>query len=208
MVTVEQIKELRGQTGAGVSAVREALEHSNGNTEEAIKYLREKGIAKGEKRKDKVAKNGTLGVYIHNNNKLVVVVEVASETDFAANTPDMQKFAKELAMHIAAVNPLYITVESIDEKTMQVERDAAQSGLEGKPENIKESIINGKLEKFYKEVVLLKQDFFVDETKTVGDALNEMIAKIGEKIQITQFYRVKVTEAPTCTTIFANPTEE
>lgn len=202
MITVEQIKELRSMTGAGVSSVKEALEHSKGDTDEAIKYLREKGIAKGEKRKDKVAKNGTLGVYIHNNNKLVVVVEVASETDFAANTPEMQKFAKDLALHIAAVNPLYVSVEAIDEATLNNEKEIANSGLEGKPENIKESIINGKLEKFYKETVLLKQDFFVDETKTVEDALNEMVAKIGEKIQITQFYRVKVTESPTCSTIF------
>lgn len=204
MITVEQIKELRSLTGAGVSSVKEALENSNGNTEEAIKYLREKGIAKGEKRKDKVAKNGTLGVYIHNNNKLVVVVEVASETDFAANTPDMQKFAKDLAIHIAAVNPLYVSVEAIDEATLNNEKEAASQGLEGKPENIKESIVNGKLEKFYKETVLLKQPFFVDESKTVEDALNDMVAKIGEKIQITQFYRIKVTEAPTCSTIFTN----
>lgn len=208
MITIDQIKELRERTGAGVGSVREALESTNGDVEAAIKYLREKGIAKGEKRKDRVASNGTLGTYIHNNNRLVVVVEVACETDFAANSEDMRKFAKDLAIHIAAVNPKYVSVESIDAETMKTEKEAAEQGLEGKPENIKASIIQGKLEKFYKESVLIKQTFFVDESRTVEDALNDMIGKIGEKIQITQFYKIQVSENPVMSTVFQSDSEE
>ncbi len=207
MISIEQIKELRERTGAGVGSVREALESTNGDVEAAIKYLREKGIAKGEKRKDKVASNGILGTYIHNNNKLVVVVEVACETDFAANGEDMKKFARDLAIHIAAVNPKYVSVEAVDAETLKTEKEAAEQGLEGKPENIKESIIQGKLDKFFKETVLLKQSFFVDESRTVEDALNDMISKIGEKIQITQFYKVQVSQNPVISTIFGGSTE-
>ena len=202
MITIEQIKELRERTGAGVGSVREALEASKGDTEAAIKYLREKGIAKGEKRKDRVASNGTLGTYIHTNSKLVVVVEIACETDFAANSEDMRKFAKDLAIHIAALGTKYVNIESIDSATLETEKEAAQQGLEGKPENMKESIMNGKLEKFYKETVLLKQQFFVDESKTVEDAINDMVGKIGEKVQITQFYKIQVSENPVVSTVF------
>ena len=207
MISIEQIKELRERTGAGVGSVREALEATNGDLDAAIKYLREKGIAKAEKRKDRVATNGILGTYIHNNNKLVVVVEVACETDFAANSEDMGKFAKDLAIHIAAVSPKYVSVEAVDEETLNTEKEAAQQGLEGKPENIKASIVQGKLDKFFKETVLLKQSFFVDEARTVEDALNDMISKIGEKIQITQFYKVQVSQNPVISTIFGGSTE-
>lgn len=194
MATIQEIKELRALTGAGVNAVREALEATNGNVDESIKYLRSKGMAKAEKRKGKVAEHGILGTYVHSNNKFVVVVEVACETDFAAKSEDMVKFAKDLALHIAAVNPKYVNVDSIDKDVLEREKVAAEEGLEGKPENIKQTIIDGKLEKFYKENVLLKQNFFSDESKKVEDLLNEMLAKIGEKIEITYFYKFAVGE--------------
>lgn len=194
MATIQEIKELRALTGAGVNAVREALEATNGNVDESIKYLRSKGMAKAEKRKGKVAEHGILGTYVHSNSKFVVVVEVACETDFAAKSEDMVKFAKDLALHIAAVNPKYVNVDSIDKDVLEREKAAAEEGLEGKPENIKQTIIDGKLEKFYKENVLLKQNFFSDESKKVEDLLNEMLAKIGEKIEITYFYKFAVGE--------------
>lgn len=194
MVTVDQIKELRAITGAGVNAIREALASSGGDVDGAVKYLREKGIAKGEKRKDKAVAQGILGTYIHSNSKLVVVVEVGCETDFAAKGDAMRQFAQDLALHIAAVNPKYVSIESIDEVTHTNEKELAEKGLEGKPDNVKETIIQGKLDKFYKETVLLKQQLFTDETKTVEDYLNEMVAKIGEKIQITKFYKIQVAE--------------
>lgn len=194
MATIQEIKELRALTGAGVNSVREALEATNGNIEESIKYLRSKGMAKAEKRKGKVAEHGILGTYVHSNSKFVVVVEVACETDFAAKSEDMVKFAKDLALHIAAVNPKYISVDSIDKDVLEREKASAEEGLDGKPENIKQTIIEGKLEKFYKENVLLKQNFFSDESKKVEDLLNEMLAKIGEKIEITYFYKFAVGE--------------
>ena len=194
MATIEEIKELRKITGAGINPVREALEISKGNFEEAVKYLRSKGMAKAAKRKGKVAENGILGVYVHSNHKFTVVVEVACETDFAAKSEDMMKFANDLALHIAAVNPKYINVESIDEKVLSDEKALAQEGMENKPEEIKKNIIEGRLQKFYKENVLTNQNFFGDESKTVEDLLNEMVAKIGEKIEITYFYKFNVGE--------------
>ncbi len=194
MVTIDQIKELRNLTGAGVGAVREALETTNGDINEAVKFLRAKGLAKASKRKGKAAEHGVLGTYIHNNNKFVVVVEVACETDFAAKSEDMIKFANDLAVHIAAVNPKYISISSIDKDTLATEVSAAETGLDNKPDEIRKTIITGKLEKFYQEVVLLKQYLFTDETKTVEDYQNEMVAKIGEKIEITQFYKFQVGE--------------
>lgn len=206
MVTIDQIKELRTITGAGVGAVREALETTNGDVTEAIKFLRAKGLAKAGKRKGKVAEHGILGTYIHSNKKFVVVVEVACETDFAAKSEDMNKFASDLAVHIAAVNPKYISVSSIDKDTLANELAAAESGLDNKPDEIRKTIINGKLEKYYQEVVLLKQTLFTDESKTVEDYQNEMVAKIGEKIEITQFYKFQVGEPVVSNT--AAPEEE
>ena len=194
-ITIDQIKELRNQTGAGVGAVRDALEASKGDMKEAIKYLRLKGLAKATKRQGNAVENGILGTYVHSNNKVVVVVEVACETDFAAKSEDMSKFAKDIALHIAAVSPKYVAVESIDEDTLAGELKVAEQGTDNKPEEIRKAIIDGKLDKFYQENVLIKQKLFTDETKTVGDYLNEMVAKIGEKIQITQFIKMQVSEA-------------
>ncbi|MFS8131284.1 MAG: elongation factor Ts [Candidatus Dojkabacteria bacterium] len=194
-ITLDQIKELRQRSGVGVNAVREALTAAEGDMDKAVKYLREKGMAKAEKRKGKVAENGIIGTYVHPNKKVVVVVEVACETDFAAKSEEFNKFASDIALHIAAVSPKYVTIKSIDKNTLAGELTAAEQGLEDKPENIRKTIIDGKLEKFYKETVLLKQPLFSDESKTVGDYLNELIAKTGEKIQITQFHKFQVSES-------------
>jgi elongation factor Ts len=194
MITLDQIKELRQRTGVGVNSVREALEHSKGDMDAAVKYLREKGIAKADKRKDRTATNGVLGTYIHPNNKVVVVVEVAVETDFAAKSEDVQKFAKDLALHIAAVSPKHISIDAVNKDILAAELKVAEQGLEDKPENVRKTIIDGKLEKFYKETVLLKQTLFTDESKTVGDYLSELLAKVGEKIEITQFHRFQVAD--------------
>jgi len=194
MISIDQIKDLRNLTGAGVNSVREALEKSNGDNKEAIKYLREKGLAKAIKRKGNVASNGILGTYIHPNNKVVVVVEVACETDFAAKSEDMLRFAKDVALHIAAVTPKFVSLETIDEDTLASELSLAEQGTDNKPEEIRKTIIEGKLQKFYQETVLLKQKFFSDDSKTIEDYLNEMIIKIGEKIEITQFSKFQVGE--------------
>jgi elongation factor Ts len=194
--TIEQIKELREKTGAGVNAVREALEVSKGDLEEALKFLRKKGVAKAEKRKDKVAEQGIFGTYVHTNNKVVTVVEVNCETDFAAKSEDMLNFANDIALHVAAVNPLYIKPEDIPAEESDKVKQTFEKELEGKPEEIKENILKGKMEKYYAEAVLLKQNFFSDDSKTVEDHLNELIAKIGEKIAIKSFTKFEIAQKP------------
>ncbi|MCA9380763.1 elongation factor Ts, partial [Candidatus Dojkabacteria bacterium] len=149
MATMEEIKNLRNETGAGINAVREALKESNGDMEAAKKYLRQKGVAKAEKRKDRTAANGVLGVYIHGNGKVVTVVEVSCETDFAAKSPDMKKFADDLALQVAAANPEFITVDGVSKEKIAELNDTFTKELEGKPENIKENILKGKMEKYY-----------------------------------------------------------
>lgn len=194
--TIEQIKELREKTGAGVNSVREALEVSKGDLEEALKFLRKKGVAKAEKRKDKVAEQGIFGTYVHTNNKVVTVVEINCETDFAAKSEDMLEFANDIALHVAAVNPLYIKPEDIPTKESEKVKQTFEKELEGKPEEIKENILKGKMEKYYAEAVLLKQNFFSDDSKTVEDHLNELIAKIGEKIAIKSFTKFEIAQKP------------
>lgn len=194
MATIEEIKKLRDMTGAGINAVREALKETGDNTEAALKYLRQKGMAKAEKRKDRTTANGILGVYIHSNNRVVTVVEVGVETDFAANSEDMKKFANQMALQVAAANPEFITEDGIDKKTMEALKDEYTKDLDGKPEEVKEKIMQGKLEKYYKTAVLMKQDLFTDDSKTVEDAINELVAKIGEKIEIKSFSKFEVAQ--------------
>ncbi len=194
MASMEEIKSLRNETGAGINAVREALEVSKGDIEEAKKFLRQKGVAKADKRKDKTAANGILGVYIHSNNRVVTVVEVGCETDFAAKSPDMTKFANDLALQVAAANPEFLNVEGVSEKKLTELKDTFEKELEGKPDNIKENIMNGKMEKYYAESVLMKQKLFVDEDRTVEDYLNEMVTKIGEKIEVRSFSKFEVAQ--------------
>lgn len=197
MATIEEIKELRERTGAGVNAVREALDSSKGDLEEAMRYLRKKGVAKADKRKDKQALNGVLGTYVHANNKLVVVVEVACETDFAAKNEVMIEFANQMALQIAAMNAEFITEEDVSEDAKTKLRETAEKDLAGKPEEVKEKIIEGKMQKYFEEVVLLNQPLFTDDSKAVKDLLDELVAKIGEKIEISRFVKVAVADAPT-----------
>ncbi len=194
MATVEQIKKLRDMTGAGVNSVREALDTSGDDLEKALAFLRQKGMAKSEKRKDRAASNGVLGTYIHSNNRVVVVVEVNCETDFAAKSADMLKFANDIALQVAATNPRFISVESIPENILNEEKETYLKDLEGKPEEVKTKILDGKLEKFYSETVLMKQVLFTDESKTVEDYLSEMLGKIGEKIVVKSFTKFEVAQ--------------
>lgn len=199
--TLDQIKELRTLTGAGVGSVREALEVSAGDTEKAIQYLREKGLAKSVKRAGKNAENGMFGVYVHPDNRAVVVVEVACETDFAAKSPDMVKFAQEIAVHIVASTTEYVNVESIPAEVLEKEKAVFMTELEGKPAEMAEKILEGKLQKFYKDTVLTYQPLFQDETKIVQDHLNELVAKIGEKIEITRFIKMKINSTTSMSNI-------
>ena len=191
-ITIEQIKELRERTGAGVGAVKEALEHAQGDNDKAIQYLREKGLAKAAKRAGKQADNGVLGIYVHGDNRMSVIVEVATETDFAARSEDVRKFANDIALHIAANEVQYASVENIPEDIIESEKATFAADVAGKPAEIAEKIIAGKLEKFYADNVITYQTLFTDETKTVQDYMNELVAKVGEKIEITRFVKIKI----------------
>lgn len=194
MATIEEIKKLRDLSGAGINVVREALKETGEDFEAAMKYLRQKGMAKADKRKGNDAKNGILGVYVHTNNSVVVVVEVGCETDFAAKSEDMKKFANDVALHVAAVNPEFITEDSITDEKKSELKDELDKQLEGKPEEIKAKMLEGKISKYSEDKVLLKQKLFSDDSKTIEDYINELVAKIGEKVEIRQFSKFEVAQ--------------
>jgi elongation factor Ts len=187
-ITLDQIKELRTKTGVGIQAVKQALEKSDGDMEKAVVYLREQGIAKAAKRADKATNNGMIGHYIHGN-KIGVMVEFLTETDFACSSDKMQELSKNICMHIAAQSPEYISIEDIPEDVIEREKKIYSKDLEGKPDNIKEKILEGKLAKFYEELVLMEQPFVKDEDKKVKDLMNEYIAALGEVVKINRFIR-------------------
>lgn len=197
-ITLEMIKDLRTKTGAGINNVKEALEISQGDTEKALVYLREKGLAKAVKRADKRAENGYIYAYIHGEGSLGVMVEMNSETDFAARSPKFRELAKEIALQIAASNPEYISIENIPADIMQREKEIAMKDLDSKkPQNIADKIIEGKLQKFYEDFVLLEQRYFKDESKTINDLINDSVAALGEKIEVGRFCRMKIASNTT-----------
>lgn len=200
MATLDQIKELRNATGAGIVAVKEALEKSDGDFDKAVVYLREKGVAKAAKRSGKSADHGFIASYIHGEGTIGVMVELNSETDFTARNDKFRKLANELALHIAAANPKYIRREDIPEDELKAEKEIAAKDVDdNKPEEIKEKIVEGKLGKFYEQVVLMDQKYVRDDSKTISDLMNENIAAIGEKIEIGRFTRFEISaEANTC----------
>lgn len=193
-VTLDQIKELRSRTGVGINACKTALTEANGNLDKAAELLRKQGIAKSSKRADKTAAEGVVGVYVHANNKIAAMVELNCETDFSAKSESFLEAAHDLAMQVAAMNPEYKDIESVPAEVVEKEKEIYREELkkEGKPENIVEKILEGKLKKFYKENCLLEQDFIKDDSKTIGDYLNEIIAKIGEKIEIGEIQRIAI----------------
>ncbi len=195
-ITPRLIKELRDKTGAGMMDCKNALLESDGNIENAVDYLRKKGMAAAAKRADRVASEGVIQSYIHAGGKLGVLVEVNCETDFAAKTEDFQAFAKNLAMHIAAANPLAVDRESLDPEVIEREEDIylSQARDMGKPEHILEKITEGKMKKFYSEVCLMEQPYIRDTDITISDLLNELTAKISEKMLIRRFARFQLGE--------------
>ncbi len=190
-ISVEKIKELRAKTGAGMMDCKQALAESGGDMEKAIDWLRQKGLAVAAKRAGRATTEGQVGSYIHAGGKLGVLVEVNCETDFTAKTPEFSQFVKDIAMQIAAANPICVREEELPEDVVEREREIyrAQALEQGKPEKIIDKIVEGKLRKFKEEAVLLKQAFIKDTDKTVEDLLNELRAKTGENIQIRRFVR-------------------
>ncbi len=196
-VSAAMVKELRDKTGAGIMDCKAALTESDGNIEAAIDFLRKKGIATAKKRAGRVASEGTIQSYIHMGGKIGVMVEVSCETDFVAKNDDFREFAKNIAMHIAATNPVGITPEDVPEDIIEKEKEIyrAQALETGKPENILDKIAEGKLQKYFKENCLLQQPYVRDPDMTVEDLLNETIAKIGESISIRRFCRFQIGES-------------
>jgi elongation factor Ts len=195
-ISIEQIKQLREETGAGVLDCRKALETYNGDFEKAIEYLREKGLAKAAKRADREVLEGMLELYSHGNGRVGVMVEVNCETDFVARSAAFRKFAHEVALQIAAGAPKWVRVEDVPSEVIEEEREKARSLAlaEGKPEKVIDRIIEGKLEKFYNENCLLRQSYVRDEDITLDDLKNQNIGTIGENIVIRRFARWEVGE--------------
>jgi len=190
-ITTEMIKELRDATGCGILDCRTALRESNGDFEKASDFLREKGLAKAAKRAERVASEGVIEVYTHGEGRLAVMVELNCETDFVGRSPEFLNLAHELALQIAAANPLYLTEEDIPEAALEREKKvaAARAMEEGKPEKIVPMIVEGYLKKYKEETVLLNQAYVRDGSKTVQDLINEQVVKMGEKILVRRFVR-------------------
>ena len=195
-ITAELVKALREKSGAGMMDCKKALETSNGDMEKAMEELRKKGAATAAKRADKATNNGVVEAYIHAGGRIGTLVELNCETDFVAKTDDFKSLAHDIAMQIAAMSPMVVSREQIDttviEKEIEIYKTQAQN--EGKPAHIAEKIAQGRLEKFYQEVVLLEQSFIKDSSKTIKDLINEAVAKMGENISIRRFHRIHLGE--------------
>ncbi len=196
IVTAGEVKKLRDLTGAGMMDCKTALMETEGDIEKAIEYLRKKGIASAQKREGREVKEGTITTYVHPGSRLGVMVEVNCETDFVAKTEDFQLFAKDIAMQIAATNPMAIQREDLLKEIVDKELEIYRTQMkeEGKPDNVIDKIVQGKLEKYYQEIILLEQGFVKDTSKTVKEYLLEVSGKLGEHISIRRFVRFQLGE--------------
>ncbi|MCK6620159.1 MAG: translation elongation factor Ts [Calditrichaceae bacterium] len=188
------VKELREKTGAGMMDCKKALEETGGDMDKAVDYLRKKGIAKAEKKASREVKDGLVEAYIHAGGKLGVLVEINCETDFVAKTKEFREFARNVAMQIAASNPLSVKREGVPQEVLSHEMEiyVAQAKESGKPDHIAEKIAQGKMDKFFAEKVLLEQAYIRNPEITVKDYLTEMISRLGENITIRQFSRFRI----------------
>ncbi|MGB1285923.1 MAG: translation elongation factor Ts [Aggregatilineales bacterium] len=190
-VTAAMVKELRAATGAGPLDCKKALVETGGDVQKAIDFLREKGIAKAQKKlgKGRSMTEGVVEIYQHFNKRIGVIVEVNCETDFVANTDQFQTFAKDIALHISSMKPRYVTREDVPAEELEHEKGVQMRSddMEGKPDNIKEKIVEGRLNKWYSDIVLLEQEFLKDDSKTIQKLLEETVAEVGESIQISRF---------------------
>lgn len=201
-ITAQMVKELREATGAGPLDCKKALQENDGDLQKAIDYLREKGLAKAAKKlgKGRTMNEGVIETYQHFNKRLGVMVEVNCETDFVAATEQFQTFSREVALHIANLAPEYVTREEVPEAAITAEKDIQLRILKedpknaSKPENILEKIIEGRMDKWYQELVLLEQPFLKDDSKTIADLIQETVAELGESIQIRRFARFALGE--------------
>ncbi|PYS43900.1 MAG: elongation factor Ts [Acidobacteria bacterium] len=199
-ITAGNIKALREKTGAGMMECKKALIEADGNEDRAIEVLRERGLASAKKKEGRVAAEGVVGSYIHMGGRVGVLVEVNCETDFAARSEEFQQLVKDIAMHIAAAEPRYVSRAEITAGTLDKERDIARAQARNdpknanKPDQVVDKIVEGRMAKFYEEFVLLDQPFIKDPAKTVGELVKEKVAKTGETITIRRFARYKMGE--------------
>jgi elongation factor Ts len=193
-ITAKMVKELREATNAGMMDCKKALKETGGDMDAAADYLRKKGIASAAKKEGRATSQGIVGSYIHMGGKVGVLVEVACETDFVARTDDFQNFVHDIAMHVAAADPVAVTREEVDPSVIEKEKEiyAAQMREEGKPDNIIDKIVEGKVDKYYSEIVLLEQKYVKDPDMTVEDYLKSIIGKLGENMQIKRFTRYQI----------------
>lgn len=198
-ITAQQVKALRDATGAGPLDCKKALESTGGDIEKAIEFLREKGLARAAKKlgAGRTMNEGVIETYRHFNDRLGVMVEVNCETDFVANTEQFRAFAKEVALHIANLKPEYIKREDVPEAVIEAERQIQRRRAieEGKPEAVADKIVDGRMSKFFEEIVLLEQPFLKDDSKTIQQLLSETVAELGESIEIRRFARFALGEA-------------
>ncbi len=196
-ISAQVVKELRDQTGAGMMDCKKALVDSNGNIEKALEFLRKAGIAKAEKKGSREAKEGIVYSYIHHGGRLGVLVELNCETDFVAKTDDFRDLAHNLAMQIAATNPVSVSQKDVPEALIEKEKEiySSQAKNSGKPENIIEKIVEGRIQKYFQEICLLEQPFIKDPDKHVGDLITEAVATLGENIHVGRFIRFAVGES-------------
>jgi len=193
-IDLSLIQTLRDRTGLGMMDCKKALEETDGDVEKAIELLRKKGAAVALKRADKGTSEGLVHAYIHPGNRIGVLLEINCETDFVANTAEIKQAAQDICMHIAALKPLYLSPEDVDPKFLEHEKSILREQLlnTGKPEKIIEQILQGKLEKMYSDICLLKQTFVKNDQLTIDDLLKELIAKTGENIKIRRFARFEI----------------
>jgi len=194
--TAKDVVELREKTGVGMLDCKKALTESNGDMEKAIQYLREKGIAAAAKKQSRIAAEGAVFSYIHMGGKIGVLLEINCETDFVAKSDDFQALGHDIAMHIAAAAPKYVSTQEVDTTELDKEREIlkTQALNEGKPENVAEKMVEGRIKKYFKEVCLLEQEFVKDPSKTIAGLVSDATIKIGEKISVRRFVRYQMGE--------------
>lgn len=194
--TAKDVVELREKTGVGMLDCKKALTESNGDMEKAVAWLREKGIASAAKKQSRIAAEGAVFSYIHMGGKIGVLLEINCETDFVAKSDDFQALGHDVAMHIAAAAPKYVTTEEVDTTELDKEKEIlrAQALNEGKPEAVVDRMVEGRIKKYYKEVCLMEQEFVKDPSKTISQLVSDATIKIGEKISIRRFVRYQMGE--------------
>ncbi len=193
-ISADIVKQLRDKTNAGMMDCKKALQEANGNLEQAMDLLRKRGLDIAAKKSSRATKEGVIAAYIHSNSKVGVLIEVCCESDFVAKNTDFQTFVKDLTLQIASAVPRYVTRDEVPAQVIEREKAIYREQVAGKPANIIDKIVDGKLEKFYKDVCLVDQLFVKDDKRTISDLLKEKIAQLGENIAIRRFVRYQVGE--------------